>query len=182
MKIDKTKIYLKSEQGQSLIEFTLILPIFLILISFVIDIWRVYDAEILLRSYVSDCTNYYQNVFDPDTVDESYKLQALDQAYDNACVRLNNGTLKKIVSAEVPRTSNNSPIVWDDSQRVETIPFRNTRYEKLYGAQFTIISKYATFSSTYDVEIISPISKIFLGDIVPVEASYIIDVSYNVWR
>lgn len=182
MKIDKTKIYLKGEQGQSLIEFALILPIFLVLFSFVIDMWRVYDAEILLRAYVCDCTNYYQNIFDPDMVDDSYQKQALDAAYADACIRLDNGSLKKIVPNPSAASSVDSPIVWDANQREEVITFKNTNYKKLKNTKFTTLSRYATFTSSYDVKVVSPVSKIFAGETIPVKASYTIDVSFNVWR
>ena len=182
MNTDKTKIYLKSEQGQSLIEFALILPIFLVLFSFVIDIARVYDAEILLRAYVCDCTNYYQNVFDPDVVDDDYKTKALDAAYADARIRLNNGTLRKIVSSGSSSSSNNSPIVWDSNKREEVITFKNTSIKKLRDTKFITESQYATFSSSYDVRVVSPVTKIFLGETIPVKASYTIDVASNIWR
>lgn len=55
MKNKLKKDLMKNESGQSLVEFALILPILIILLSMVVDVWRVYDTKLLLQSVASEC-------------------------------------------------------------------------------------------------------------------------------
>ena len=55
MKNKLKKDLIKNESGQSLVEFALVLPILIILLSMVVDVWRVYDTKLLLQSVASEC-------------------------------------------------------------------------------------------------------------------------------
>lgn len=44
---------IKKENGQSLVQFAILLPILIVMLSVTVDVWRIVDAKLLLRSTTS---------------------------------------------------------------------------------------------------------------------------------
>ncbi|MFM1535317.1 TadE/TadG family type IV pilus assembly protein [Helcococcus ovis] len=162
MKNKLKKDLIKNESGQSLVEFALILPILIILLSMVVDVWRVYDTKLLLQSVASECAIHLAEKDDVhklrnkevelkqnlnELIDKQYGNR-LDRKKRDITVSLANDEIKEEFTYHV---NNNSYYLKNRPDYEQT---------KL------IIKKYkdASITVTYDVDFWMPLTSLFYGD------------------
>jgi len=64
---------MKNNKGQALIEFVLILPIFLVILFLIIDFGMIFSAKTKLESTTSSIISYFSEGFSKEEVEDMYK-------------------------------------------------------------------------------------------------------------
>lgn len=163
MKNKLKKDLIKNESGQSLVEFALILPILIILLSMVVDVWRVYDTKLLLQSVASECAIHLAEK------DDVYKLRNKELELKQNL----NELIDKQYGNRLDRKKRNVTVSLGKDEIKETFTYHvdnNTNYRgngpKNGLAQTKEITKKykdASIKVTYDVDFWMPLTRLFYG-------------------
>lgn len=163
MKNKLKKDLIKNESGQSLVEFALILPILIILLSMVVDVWRVYDTKLLLQSVASECAIHLAEK------DDVYKLRNKELELKESLNKLIDGQYGN----RLDRKKRNVTVSLGKNEITEKFTYHvdnNTHYRgngSLNGfAQTKLITKKykdASITVTYDVDFWMPLTSLFYG-------------------
>lgn len=163
MKNKLKKDLIKNESGQSLVEFALILPILIILLSMVVDVWRVYDTKLLLQSVASECAIHLAEK------DDVYKLrnkevelkqnlnELIDEQYGNRLDRKKRDVIVFLEKEEIKE------------EFIYHVNNDRYRYRYIYNSDYMqtkkITKKYrdASIKVTYDVDFWMPLTSLFYG-------------------
>lgn len=163
MKNKLKKDLIKNESGQSLVEFALVLPILIILLSMVVDVWRVYDTKLLLQSVASECAIHLAEK------DEVHKLRnkeselkeslnkLIDDQYGNRLDRK-----KRNVTVSLGKDEIKERFTYHVDNNAH---YYGNRYINGYAQTKEITKNYrdASIKVTYDVDFWMPLTSFFYG-------------------
>lgn len=161
MKNKLKKDLIKNESGQSLVEFALVLPILIILLSMVVDVWRVYDTKLLLQSVASECAIHLAEK------DDVYKLRNKESELTESLNKL----IDDQYGNRLDREKRDVTVSLKDKIS-ETFTYHvnnNSRYYKntndyLQTKKITKNYRDASITVTYDVDFWMPLTRVFYGD------------------
>lgn len=163
MKNKLKKDLIKNESGQSLVEFALILPILIILLSMVVDVWRVYDTKLLLQSVASECAIHLAEK------DDVHKLRNQETELKESLNKL----IDEQYGNRLDRKKRNVTVSLEKNEITEKFTYHvnnNTHYKGNVPqnglAQIKEITKKykdASITVTYDVDFWMPLTRVFYG-------------------
>ena len=139
---------IKNESGQSLVQFAILLPILITLLSMVVDLARIVDSKILINNATSEAVRYL--------VEEN-----------------NVGAIEEIISVNYGDRLNKENIQYSIEE--SPINTQNYIYRSSYSKQYyaSMKYKYVTILINYKVDLIMPLSKVIFGsDFVLVDSSF----------
>ncbi len=87
---------LKNKKGQALVEFVIIMPIFLIIILGVIDIGKILYSKIILEEQISDVVMLYQDGKNKDEINQKLDLDSISLNIDEEGEYIKFSLIKKI--------------------------------------------------------------------------------------
>ena len=146
---------INNESGQSLVQFALMIPILLLLLSMAVEVARIVDAQILLNSAACEATRSIKATSDID-----YSVETI--LYGNYADRLNLSRL----NYETHETR--------EKKKYYNYHARDTRYGGHVNRTSFYTYKDITVVLTYELELATPISNlIFNGGTVKLTSKYI---------
>lgn len=143
---------LKKETGQSLVEFALVLPVLLIILGMVVDIARIIDIKIVLKSAACDSVRNIKT--------DAGKLSEAERAVAAYYDRLD------LSSLNIDVIKNNS------SRRTYNYHSRTADYMVFKTNQSYIDTFDVTVVLNYSVPVITPMGQLVLGKNFRVRESY----------
>lgn len=151
------KVFLKNERGQALIQFALLFPLLFIILSMVVDTWRVVDAKMLVQSAASESALYMVEKSDnPGTVADYIETVL----YNESEGRLDRSKLKV-------------NIINYGGEKVEKHIFHSNYYDDK-GTPFDYVYNDKKVIVEYEVKLVMPLSKlVYGGDTVKVRSDFI---------
>lgn len=150
------KNFIKNEKGQALVQFVLLFPVLFIMLSMVVDTWRVVDAKMLVQSAASESALYMVEKSDnPGTISDYIETVL----YNESKGRLDRSKLKvNITNYGGEKTEKH---LFHATYESEGIPFDYVYNDKKVEVE-------------YEVKLIMPLSKfVFGGDTVKVKSHFI---------
>lgn len=151
------KIFIKNEKGQALVQFVLLFPVLFIMLSMVVDTWRVVDAKMLVQSAASESALYMVEKSDNPGTIADYIENVL---YNESKGRLDKSKLKVNITNY-------------GGEKTEKHIF-HSNYHDDKGTPFNYVYNDKKVVVEYEVKLIMPLSKfVFGGETVKVKSDFI---------
>lgn len=166
------KNLIKDEEGQSLVQFALILPILIILLSMVVDVWRVYDTKLLMQSAVSEiAVNLVEKEGDYEY--KSFVEELMEINYGDR-LRKENRKVDLVFGDEKKET-----FIYHWYTGISNAYYNNY---KIYEKKQDILQRYknATITLNYEVIFWMPLTRLLYGaDSIKLSESIVTRVTYD---
>lgn len=153
-KVTKNGI-VSNESGQAFVQFVFIIPILIIVLSMAVDLWRIFDAKLLVQSAASECAIHIVEKSDSDV--DSYIRHIIYTEYKD-----------RFISDRIKYSKTSTGNVYEENY----VYHSNKHHVKGIATS----NKYEDIKIEikYDVDLIMPLSKvIFKGSKVTVGADFI---------
>ena len=139
----KHKIF-KDEKGQAFVQFALLFPILIIMLSVLVDVWRVVDAKMLIQSVASETALHIVEYSDSANIDKynDYKKNVLENELKG---RLDLSKLKLTIE--------------EGNLQNDKYRFHSSSRD-YYGKEYDYLYRDYTVKVEYVVDIVMPLSRI----------------------
>ena len=148
---------ISSESGQAFVQFLLVMPILIVVLSMLVDLWRIVDAKMLIQSAASESAMYLVEKSDKPSEIKGYIDNIIYNEYKG---RLDPSKVKLSIRQVGPDVR--KPYI-----------FHSDYYDKGRKAYYEYYDQ--KIEIEYDVKLIMPLTKIVFGnkDSVKVKTEFI---------
>ena len=133
-----------NESGQAFVQFVFIIPILIIVLSMAVDLWRIFDAKLLVQSAASECAIHIVEKSDSDV--DSYIRHIIYTEYKD-----------RFISDRIKYSKTSTSNVYE-----ENYVYHSNKYH-VKGIATSNKYEDIKIEIKYDVDLIMPISKAIFG-------------------
>lgn len=155
--LKKITRFLKREDGQSFIEFALVLPILITVLSVVFDVVRIVDAKMVLNNVAGEISRTFVMQIEGVSQDENSVIERVKENFKD---RLDVRRLNVTISGQTPISAKytlRGCWVKDADETGYCKPGRLHEKEKNYRYKELVVNV------QYNVDVILPLSRVVLG-------------------
>lgn len=146
MLLKVVKKFYSNEGGQGLVQFAMVLPVLIIMLSMVVDLSRVINAKVLVNSAASECARYVvEKADEPGTI----------TSYIDHIIKVNYGD--RLDTSKLNAELSNATGVYTEKYTYH----KNISDKK--GINATIKYYDMKITVTYELDLVMPLSKLIFG-------------------
>ena len=146
--IKKLRLFNRDETGQSLVQLALVMPILMMLLSFVVDFARFYDSKLLVSSAAAECARTYG--FVDSTNMREFVLENYKDRLDTSKVSID--------------------FTGDDVIKTDTYTYKAN--DKSTPLPTNVKYKDVTVNVNYEFDFIMPLTSVIFGDTTVISQQY----------
>lgn len=156
MLLKVVKKFYSNEGGQGLVQFAMVLPVLIIMLSMVVDLSRVINAKVLVNSAASECARYVvEKADEPGTI----------TSYIDHIIKVNYGDRLDISKL-------NAELSYEGDVEFEDYTYHKNKSDAT-GIAAQIKYRDMKIIVTYELDLVMPLSKlIFGGNTVKISSFY----------